>query len=321
MPKPRKRQVSLADTPYYHCVSRCVRRAFLCGIDPLTGFDFSHRRGWIVNRLKSLAAIFAIDLCAYAVMNNHYHVVLRIAKEQADAWSDREVAARWLQLFTGPELVRAWLSGPSLDAVEAQRVSEWIDTWRARLADLSWFMRCLNETIARMANQEDRCAGRFWEGRFKSQALLDEKALLACMAYVDLNPIRAAIARTPEHSHYTSIRDRIRYPETHQLRPFVGTDNDKLGLPYSFDDYLELVDWTGRILRSDKRGAIPGHTPSILSRLDLPRKALIEYLSKPPNHFPSVFGPIHRVQVMAANLGMKFLRGGKTHQLLFRISG
>ena len=141
------------------------------------------------------------------------------------------------------------------------------------------------------------------------------------MAYVDLNPIRAAIARTPEHSHYTSIRDRIRYPETHQLRPFVGTDNDKLGLPYSFDDYLELVDWTGRILRSDKRGAIPGHTPSILSRLDLPRKALIEYLSKPPNHFPSVFGPVHRVQVMAANLGMKFLRGGKTHQLVFRISG
>ena len=152
MPKPRKRQVSLADTPYYHCVSRCVRRAFLCGLDPLTGFDFSHRRGWIVKRLKALAAIFAIDLCAYAVMHNHYHVVLRIGKAQADAWSEREVAERWLQLFTGPELVHAWLAGESHDAPEAQRVSEWIDTWRARLADLSWFMRCLNETIARMAN-------------------------------------------------------------------------------------------------------------------------------------------------------------------------
>ncbi len=106
MPQPRKRLVSLSDTPYYHCISRCVRRAFLCGVDPNSGFDFSHRRGWIVERLKELAGVFAIDLCAYAVMSNHYHVVIRVDREQAQAWPDTEVAERWLQLFTGPDLVR-----------------------------------------------------------------------------------------------------------------------------------------------------------------------------------------------------------------------
>jgi hypothetical protein len=58
MPAAREAQVSLEATPYYHCVSRCVRRAFLCGK------DFEHRRQWIEVRLLSLSAIFAIDIAA-----------------------------------------------------------------------------------------------------------------------------------------------------------------------------------------------------------------------------------------------------------------
>jgi hypothetical protein len=89
----------LDDTPYYHCIARCVRRAFLCGEDPLTGYDFEHRRQWIVARMKLLASVFAIDLCAYAVMSNHYHIVIRVKRQQAREWSNREVAERWARVF------------------------------------------------------------------------------------------------------------------------------------------------------------------------------------------------------------------------------
>ncbi len=88
--------------------------------------------------------------------------------------------------------------------------SERLADLRERLANLSWFMRCLCEKIARAANHEDRSSGRFWAGRFKSVALLDESAILACSVYVDLNPIRAGLATAPEGSEYTSGRDRIR---------------------------------------------------------------------------------------------------------------
>ena len=243
MTQPRKRLVSYSDTVYYHCIARCVRRAFLCGKDPVTGFDFEHRRQWIVDRLQELSSVFAIDLCAYAVMNNHYHVVVRVNLEQAAAWADDEVAAQWCQLFRGPDCVQRWMKGYPLEEAECYQVQQCINLWRERLIDLSWFMRCLNESIARMANQEDGCTGRFWEGRFKSQALLDDRALLACMAYVDLNPIRAAIAQSPEQSDYTSIQERIDQPDENRLRPFSDTADDAEGIPFTFRGYLELVDW------------------------------------------------------------------------------
>ena len=200
MPEPRYRQVSIDDTPYYHCISRCVRRAFLCGSDPVTGFDFEHRRQWIIDRIKLLCSIFAVDLCAYAIMHNHYHIVIRIKADEVKQWSDEEVAKRWMRIFSGDLLVRQYLMKADLTRAELKYVADRLLTWRARLDDLSWFMRCLNEPIARMANREDHCTGSFWEGRFKSQALLDERALLASMTYVDLNPIRAGIAKTPEES-------------------------------------------------------------------------------------------------------------------------
>jgi hypothetical protein len=308
MPRPRKRLVSLDDTPYYHCISRCVRRAFLCGTDSVTGFDFSHRRDWIVERMQFLAEIFAIDLCAYAVMSNHYHVVVRVDRDMALTWSDREVAERWLGLFKGPALVHRWLTDDDLDAGEQQAVREWVSTWRVRLHDLSWYMRCLNESIARMANLEDRCTGRFWEGRFKSQALLDERALLACMAYVDLNPIRAAMASTPERSDYTSIQERIRQPDTPTLLTFDG-DAEGQGIPFTLSDYLELVDWSGRAIRSDKRGYIPESAPPILSRLGVEHAALLDYLGKRPSPAPHAIGPVSRLRRLARSFGQEFIKG------------
>ena len=225
MTQARRELVSLEATPYYHCISRCVRRAFLCGEDRVSGQSFEHRRQWIVERMKVLSQVFALDVCAYAVMSNHYHLVLRLRPERAQAWSDEEVLARWSELFSGPLLVRRFLSSERLGKAELQRVARFAATYRERLCDLSWFMRCLNESIARRANAEDRCKGRFWEGRFKTQALLDEAAVLSCMAYVDLNPIRAGLAQTPEGSDFTSIQERIRaWGESRGLGALSGGD-------------------------------------------------------------------------------------------------
>jgi hypothetical protein len=106
--------------------------------------------------------------------------------------------------------------------------------WAIKKLTYSFIIKNWNEPIARMANREDHCTGRFWEVRFKSQALLDARALLACMAYVDLNPIRAAMAKTPEQSDFTSIQKRIQHPGGTSLRPFAEQDED--GIPFNLKD-------------------------------------------------------------------------------------
>ena len=276
MTKARKEQVCLDATPYYHCVSRCVRRAFLCGE------QYEHRRQWVEDKLLDLAQIFCIDIAAYAVMSNHYHVILYVDKEQALSLSSKQVVHRWHQLYKGNLLSQRFESGEELDSADLRQLEKSLVEWRARLMDISWFMRIMNEFIAREANKEDQCTGRFWEGRFKSQALLDEKALLACMAYVDLNPVRAKIARTPESSAHTSVKKRCKkakqskspnhkYQQPRELLAFVGSSKQKTpkGIPCCLNDYLSLVDWSGRILRAEKRGAIPRNTPAILERLGI----------------------------------------------------
>ncbi|MBU2872064.1 transposase [Colwellia sp. E2M01] len=269
----RKRQVNLQDTPYYHCISRCVRRAFLCGEDNFTGQSFEHRRAWVAEKLLKLGEVFAIDVCAYAVMNNHYHVVLRIDEEQAKTWSMDEVLTRWHTLYKGTLLTQQYCRGEKLIAPMLDMVKVTTEVYRKRLMKISWFIGNLNEKIARDANREDDCTGRFWEGRFKSQALLDEAALAACMAYVDLNPIRADIAKTPETSDYTSVQQRINSAKAQQqpklLIRFVGNPRKDMpqGLPFELIDYLQLIELTGKCIREDKAGYIEQHLPNILTRL------------------------------------------------------
>ena len=208
---PRSRYVQEGQEGVYHCFSRCVRRAFLCGFDPVTGRDYSHRKAWLVNRLRQLAAIFAIDVCAYSVMENHYHTILRTRPDLVATWSDHEVATRWLTLFPRHRRLDGSTIPPEeKDICALADCPKLIAELRRRLSSLSWFVGQLNEFIARAANQEDGVKGRFWEGRFKCQVLLDEAAIAACMAYVDLNPIRAGLAVSPEASDFTSIQERIR---------------------------------------------------------------------------------------------------------------
>ena len=162
MTRARETLVSLEATPYYHCISRCVRRAWLCGQDPYTGQSFEHRRQWVLERLRQLTDIFAIDICAYAILSNHYHVVLHVDAEKAKDWSDEQVILQWNQLYKGHLLADRYLAGEVMSKAEWGALSELIEEWRRRLYDISWFMRCLNEYLAHCANEEDRCQGRFW---------------------------------------------------------------------------------------------------------------------------------------------------------------
>jgi REP element-mobilizing transposase RayT len=333
MPLPRSAQISLDATPYYHCVSRCVRRAFLCGKDERTGDDYEHRRAWVEDRLLELAQIFALDVCAHAVLSNHTHVVLFVDQEKAQAWTPREVIERWHQLFSGIPLSQRYLRGDDLYPAEQDKLMESVDKWRGRLMDVSWFMRCLNEHIARRANEADKCTGRFWEGRFKSQAILDEAALAACLAYVDLNPVRAGMADTPETSAFTSLKRRIQALNTKpedeepqaeslqpkELLPFVGNPRQDMpkGLPFRLQDYLELVDWTGRIIRADKRGQIAATTPPILQRLNIEPDAWLTLATEFEDRFPGMVGREEAIQTACHTLGRHWSRSAANCRALF----
>lgn len=314
-----------------HVTSRCVRRAFLCGQDPYSGNSFDHRRAWIRERLEFLASVFAIDCLTFAVLSNHLHLILRSRPDIVRTWSDEQVATRWLRLCpprNNGKVVSPRNSDVAMILNNPRRVAE----LRMRLSDISWWMRLTAQKIAQQANREDNCTGRFWEGRFKAQLLLDEAAILACAMYVDLNPIRAAIAQSLEDSDFTGAKARIddlksskvtmaemavdsvisskpkhnqpnkigtrRRPkrtvrwersrgrkhsgwlsplEIKQASDRIGPDPSPCGRRASLRGfltlpvvrYLELLDWTGRQLRSDKRGAIPASVIPILERLGI----------------------------------------------------
>ncbi|TMM43161.1 transposase [Colwellia ponticola] len=318
MPKPRSQQISLLDTPNYHICSRTVRKAFLCGVDKDTGVSFEHRRAWIEQRLFQLSRVFAIDICAHAVMHNHLHLVLHVDSEEVKKWSTIEVLQRWHTLFKGTLLTQRYQKNHKqqiLNKIEISMVESTAAIYKQRLIDISWFMRSLNEPIARQANKEDNCTGHFWEGRFKSQALLDEGALLACMAYVDLNPVRSGIASTPEKSAYTSIQLRIKaalqgkQPTT--LLPFRGNEQQHKakGIAFSLQDYLTLVDKSSRVLRDDKSGAIHPKTRSILTRLHISNESWLKLITEFEKIFTGAVGTAEHLCEFSEHVGLQRTHG------------
>ena len=379
----------------YHCINRCVRRAFLCGQDQLTGKSFEHRREWIRRRMEFLAGEFGVDVLGYTVMSNHLHAILRTRPDVVREWSDEEVARRWWQLF--PWRREADGSATKMREDELQAMlsdAKKLVEWRKRLSSVSWFMRCLAEPIARQANHEDECTGRFWEGRFKCQPLLDEAALLACCVYVDLNPIRAGVAKTPETSQFTSAYDRIQAlkasvaessakPETDArkagsssrraavsatstpspaapdgwLSPIeLARDLDDVSsasespkssntttatrssarparrrtpeerlrrasskgfLPMTLADYLSLLDWTGRQLRRDKRGAIPAEMQPLFARLKISGEGWFDLIQDFSRLFRRAAGRPESLATEAARRDRRWLQGISNSRTLF----
>ena len=317
MTYPRSLLVPPGSPGTFHCVSRCVRRAFLCGADSYTGRSFEHRRGWVEGRLHELADVFAVAIWGYAVMSNHLHVVVQTLPEAVQSWSDEEIAGRWMRLFSRQDVddqIRAQVLAGNADRIAVLR---------GRLSDLSWFMRCLSEPIARRANREDVCKGRFWEGRFKCQVLLDEPSVLAAMAYVDLNPIRAKVCDSLDESHYTSAKQRIKEISDKcsaadcPLAPISGLRGFGV-MSMTQADYLVLVDFTGRQVRPVKRGAVTGPPPAALRALGYGSEQWTRQVMAVGSSFNRAVGQVESMVEKAVEIGQFWLRGISLARVLAR---
>jgi REP element-mobilizing transposase RayT len=264
----------------------------------LCGEGFEHRKQWIENRLELLARQFAISVCGFSVMDNHLHVLCRLDPQASDSWTDAETVRRWIAVYPPRTLdmddeacVQMWVDHECKDAKK-------VATYRERLQNLGWFMKALKEPLARMANKEDDCKGTFWEARYKSIAILDEEALLATCAYIDLNPVAAGMAATPETSRHTSVRQRVQHAkelgqleslkeaargsiagsraakkleESHWLCPLEDRsqkDSQREGMipNFSLGSYLLLVDYTSRLCRAGK-ARVSAEVAGIFDRL------------------------------------------------------
>ena len=345
MTRARATLVDASRPGVYHLVSRCVRRAFLCG------GAAEHRRQWVETGLRTQAGAFAIEVLTFSVLSNHMHVVVRTDPDRAQAWSAREVVERWARLF--PRLNPRTREVEGWDDAELERKANdprWVAKRRERLASVSWFMRLLKERIARRANREDGVTGHFWEGRFTSVPLLDDAAVLSCMAYVDLNPVRAGMAPTPEASAHTGVQRRIEARQAHRkaaalcaqaectadTKPAASIDPQLLtqargrrargpehGLwiapmlratngHFDLDHYLDLVDHTGRMLVSGKRGAIPPHLRPILERLQIDVDSWLAVMLAHGKFLGTAVGALAHLIVEAARRGVRWI-AEKTH--------
>lgn len=310
-----------------HVVSRCVRRARLCGLDPLTGRDFGHRRPWILARLRELSEVFAVEVLSYALMENHFHLVLRCRPSKAASWSAEETAIRWFRVFGPGDRVEAKLQERARSAAMNPKL---IETWQTRLGEVSWFMRCLNEFIARRANAEDDVTGRFWEGRFFSQRVDGEKALIACMAYVDLNPVRAGLARSLRESAFTSAQERLLELGNEQgpphskvplwLAPLAESGNDS---PTSLNtqEYLATLQYIGEQKITGKSGRLDDCFKRILEQpVVSPALTFAPQTRQFRRSFPRLVAAPEIMEAAARASGRKWLVGIRLSRRFFAAS-
>jgi hypothetical protein len=201
----RRELVDINVTRWYHCISRCVRAA------SLMGQRYPERKQWIEDRLELLTRNFAIGVGSFSIMDNHLHVLVRLEPERVQDVSAEDVVRRWLAIYPPrtlaidqPKVVDRWVAQQVQDRGRVELI-------RGRLQNLGWFMKALKEPLSRLANKQDGARGTFWEARYKSIAILDPQALLASSVYIDLNPVAAGLASTPERSGHTSLRQRVEH--------------------------------------------------------------------------------------------------------------
>ncbi len=203
-----------------HVISRTTRACWLFGEDSISGKNYDHRKVWIEEYLQRFAACFAIDLLSFAILSNHFHLVLRSRPDVVKTWGDTEVARRWLMICPERKDDQGNPMAPSPSELDRiRKCPKKLAEIRERLSSISWWMRLLNQRIAQRAHMEDNTKGHFFEERFKAVPLVDEEAILACSVYVDLNLIRACIAETIELSDHTSAQRRFESVQASQQPP------------------------------------------------------------------------------------------------------
>jgi REP element-mobilizing transposase RayT len=341
---PRGDVIDPSEINVVHCINRTVRRCFLLGNDAFSGKNFDHRKVWIEELLVHFSAHFGIELVAYSILSNHYHLILRNRPDVVTKWDDTEVVRRWLMICP-PARCKGKPAEPTEAELNAiRRCPRKLAEIRKRLSDISWWMRLLNQRIAQRANREEDESGRFWQDRYRAIRLLDEEALISCMAYVELNPLRAGLTERIEESPHTSIRRRIEGARG-QSRPQVGGRRDAflaeltLGradassdqsssntgsrcsdrgvLSMSLESYLELLDWTARRVAPGKAGFTPKETPPVLQRIGLEPASWIELVERFDRSFYLIAGRPHRMEATRGHLTQRRFRlSPRTRRLL-----
>ena len=321
----------------FHCWNRCVRRAFLCGRDSHTGKDYSHRRDWIVHREEQLAGLFAIDIEFRAERSNHLHLVLRALPRVAQRWSAQDVVRRWLTITKLAKCFSDDLPTPDPQRVEqGARDKKLVAKLRRRLSSISWFMGILCENIARRANHEDDCRGRFFETRFSCRECTDLSALLVCGIYVDLNPYRAGEVDNPVAAQYTSVYQRLQAQGLQKnaadrpdgwlgeltLLPERKTDatwadSSRTGhrasdlglLPVSLENYVRLLHWTAHQLRSGQRTTIPADLATVLEHFDVQQDHWLDTVEQYESAFGHAVGRAASLAAVAERMELQHLKG------------
>jgi hypothetical protein len=289
-------------------------------------------------------------------MSNHIHINVQTRPDLTDLLTNEEVAKRWLKLYPPKKSKKQKLTPEQWQAYEYEITSNEIlvNKYRKRLGSLSWFMKSLSEPIARMANKESNCTGRFWQGRYISKILTGAEAVITAAIYTDLNPIRAKLAETPETSHFTGTYERIKATQAREkiasLNEFINENNairkdkkeeiEKLSQqiksadwlapfpkeneqtykPYykiTENDYRDLLDWTGRELQPKKSGAIPFDIPHIFDRLKIDKDQWLETIKNYDKWFYRIVGKISTAWELLKDSVNHWFKGSKINRKLF----
>ncbi|HHI79703.1 MAG TPA: transposase [Planctomycetes bacterium] len=351
MTRARKEIIDEENPGFYHIIVRCVRQAFLCGYDKYSRRNYDHRKIWIRDRLRHLAGIFGIEVFSYAILCNHYHLALRNRPDLVADWSEEEVARRWWRLFPKRRTAGGDAARPSeWELAELMEDFQLMQKARRQLSSISFFMQMQNQFIARASNLEDGCKGRFFEGRFHCTRLEDIPVVAVCMQYIELNPIRAGMAKSIDESAFTSAFERLMGEKarrriagyekkrrkgeklTKRQKALLKSERRKLresqwlapldaeGSPFvgfEVSEYLAMVEAAGRRVRRGKRGSVPESVPPLLERLELDTARWLEVVEGFGRLFFRVAGKASSMAAAAERAGRRCYHGVRACRRLF----